>query len=601
MTERRMRFRPVILAAWIGCWMAPAATGQIIDFESYPDGTPTLDGDVIFDQYAAHGVTFQLLNRNTGAFKGHPRITEVGAPRTAFIGCFGPDTPREGQSLGRRFLTDNESLGVVGDLLITYLAPVRQASGVIIDVDWSEQWTILALDLAEQELDRQVITAPVGPNNPECNDPPAGPGESLAFSWSFDRPAADIAYILLRYTGASGNVGLAFDLFSPGALPPPLNVQAGAAPHAVCAGESVTLSGEASGGRLPYRFEWQRQTDEDTWGSFATGPTTQVVPPVNTRYRLVVTDSLDDTAISLPLTVHVCAVEVDVSQESSPGAGDFDTHLLGTIGLHVTGQTTAAYYSAGSFAGPAPVLTPNRSHLFMLAAADGLALVVVHDATAPNGGGRAEMQYDLAGCTVQLLVRDDTPGESPDHYTVELDNTRLLTLHDWNSPNTDGLALGQLVGDWSMFVQFLNVAQGGPTIGGLDSWAAYRPDGSTVALQLAEGRRIRLRARRALFPDSDLDGVLDLFDTCPGTVLGAVVDAEGCPAVLPGDCERDGDVDAEEMAALIACGSGPDIPRGDGCACSDLDQDGDVDATDFGLLQRCYSGPGVPADPDCAP
>ncbi|MEP0842594.1 MAG: FG-GAP repeat protein [Phycisphaerae bacterium] len=66
--------------------------------------------------------------------------------------------------------------------------------------------------------------------------------------------------------------------------------------------------------------------------------------------------------------------------------------------------------------------------------------------------------------------------------------------------------------------------------------------------------------------DQDLDGRGDACDQCPNTVPGAVVDAAGCPALTPGD----------------------------------FDRDGDVDMTDFGLFQRCLSGEGVPADPNCA-
>lgn len=65
--------------------------------------------------------------------------------------------------------------------------------------------------------------------------------------------------------------------------------------------------------------------------------------------------------------------------------------------------------------------------------------------------------------------------------------------------------------------------------------------------------------------DDDGDGKGNACDQCPGTVLGAEVDAAGCPALTPGD----------------------------------FDRDGDVDMTDFGLFQRCLSGDGIPADPNC--
>jgi hypothetical protein len=66
-------------------------------------------------------------------------------------------------------------------------------------------------------------------------------------------------------------------------------------------------------------------------------------------------------------------------------------------------------------------------------------------------------------------------------------------------------------------------------------------------------------------PDADNDGIPDTYDECPGTIPGATVDTRGCPPVVAGDLDRDGDVDTE----------------------------------DFAIFQRCQSGPNIPADPDC--
>ncbi len=65
--------------------------------------------------------------------------------------------------------------------------------------------------------------------------------------------------------------------------------------------------------------------------------------------------------------------------------------------------------------------------------------------------------------------------------------------------------------------------------------------------------------------DADGDGVCGDVDQCPDTIGGVSVDACGCPPFVPGD----------------------------------LDRDGDVDQDDFGIFQRCSSGPGIPGDPDC--
>jgi len=106
--------------------------------------------------------------------------------------------------------------------------------------------------------------------------------------------------------------------------------------------------------------------------------------------------------------------------------------------------------------------------------------------------------------------------------------------------------------------------------------------------------------------DSDADWVGDACDTCPGTVSGAVVDAQGCPLVIFGDFDRDGDVDGNDLKTLTSCFTGPAI-KGPPSECApatfntaDFDQDADVDQSDYGIFQQCFSGANKPADPNCA-
>jgi hypothetical protein len=72
-------------------------------------------------------------------------------------------------------------------------------------------------------------------------------------------------------------------------------------------------------------------------------------------------------------------------------------------------------------------------------------------------------------------------------------------------------------------------------------------------------------------------------------------------ALQPPDFDRDGDVDADDLAAFHACLSGAAVPHDDTPACraADFDGDGDVDLDDFGVFQRCFSGEGEPFDPSC--
>ncbi|HSW44050.1 MAG TPA: hypothetical protein VLM89_00590, partial [Phycisphaerae bacterium] len=134
---------------------------------------------------------------------------------------------------------------------------------------------------------------------------------------------------------------------------------------------------------------------------------------------------------------------------------------------------------------------------------------------------------------------------------------------------------------------------------------------------------IRVTAFYSTAPDTDTDGIIDSCDNCPAapnagqedddddsvgndcdlcadTVPGATVDAGGCPPIIPGDADRDGDVDSQDCAAFEACASGPAVPYAGQCGNWDFDLDTDVDLYDFAVFQRCFSGADLPADPDCA-
>ena len=70
---------------------------------------------------------------------------------------------------------------------------------------------------------------------------------------------------------------------------------------------------------------------------------------------------------------------------------------------------------------------------------------------------------------------------------------------------------------------------------------------------------------------------------------------------MPGDLDRDGDVDQEDFGRLQACLSGALVPQTDpACLGARIDTDGDVDAGDVALFQRCLSGAGLAGDPLCA-
>jgi streptogramin lyase len=287
---------------------------QVIDFETLPDGTPTTDEQTISDEYAPYGVTFELLDPNTGDPVGLPRIAKAGPPRTAFNGCYDFDLPDPGQGVGSTFLTDNTSIGVSTDLLIRYSPPVSRTSGVILDIDCRdnggppcEQWTISARDASDAVLDTVVLDGLAGDSRPECMYPEPGPGDGKAFTWSFDLPGQQIASVLLEYTGTPSDVGLAFDNFSIAASPGPPGVTVAGPTNEICAGHTVELLAEVSGGFAPYAYQWQEEITPGTWTDLGTDPNQLVSPTATSDYRVRVTDNSAQETTSAAYSVTVAS------------------------------------------------------------------------------------------------------------------------------------------------------------------------------------------------------------------------------------------------------------------------------------------------------
>ncbi len=189
--------------------IASPAVAELIDFETVPGvGTP-FEGLTISDQYAAtHGVTFSLLGG------GAPVVAEVGPPTTAFQGPpnhSGSDNPVPGQGIGQFFLTDDgQTVGIDPlPLVVDYDPPASEASGVILDMDVDESFTIEAFDEVGASLAVILI---------QSGDPFTGDG--IATPWNMVRPTPEIARLV--FTGdrsTPGFFGLGFDNFDARAAP----------------------------------------------------------------------------------------------------------------------------------------------------------------------------------------------------------------------------------------------------------------------------------------------------------------------------------------------------------------------------------------------
>lgn len=185
-----------------------AARCVTIDFETMPGEAP-VEGMVIRDQFrSVPGMTFALEDGS------YPHLAQVGDPTTAFLGK-GSDGPAPGQDVGSFFLTDDGVLkgSVSSPLIIDFTFPVDSASGDVLDIDYTERFSIEARDRARTVLETLVIAA---------GDPATGNG--VATRWGFGRPSADVASIRFEGTRRSGRFGLGFDNLTtcaPGREEPP--------------------------------------------------------------------------------------------------------------------------------------------------------------------------------------------------------------------------------------------------------------------------------------------------------------------------------------------------------------------------------------------
>ena len=168
-----------------------------IDFEFIPGTSPEdyLPIDTQFEE--ALGITFSLEDGTA------PQLAEVGGVTSAFEPN---DTPNPGQGIGTYFLTDDGFLTSAAEpspLIVDFSLPVDRASGVVLDIDGSETFTIQARDAADNVLEEIVI-----------NGGDDGTGDGVATTWSFSREAADVVSIRFQGVRPSGRFGLGFDNFT---------------------------------------------------------------------------------------------------------------------------------------------------------------------------------------------------------------------------------------------------------------------------------------------------------------------------------------------------------------------------------------------------
>ena len=184
----------------------------------------------------------------------------------------------------------------------------------------------------------------------------------------------------------------------------------------------------------------------------------------------------------------VSAATIRVSQESSAGAGDFDSNILGFVNSFDGGGLTAsAYYSYSSpdvssyngVSNGGPAALANTVQNFFVDTAEGLSFFAVM--SVPGGSsGSWQTHFDLSGDTVAALVADDL-GEAP---TISGGGTVIDTSNGWVTCCTDGFVFGALDGNWTLFADV-------GSFSGVSTWQVTDDGAGTVSLAIVADRRVR--------------------------------------------------------------------------------------------------------------
>ena len=110
------------------------------------------------------------------------------------------------QPIGDFFLTDESGYGNgnLGDLVIDYETPVTEASAVIMDIDWDEEWEITAYNEKGEPIDTITLS---------------GQGykyDGRPMLWKFENlPEGETIKQIVLEGADNAGFGLGFDNFSP--------------------------------------------------------------------------------------------------------------------------------------------------------------------------------------------------------------------------------------------------------------------------------------------------------------------------------------------------------------------------------------------------
>lgn len=214
---------------------------------------------------------------------------------------------------------------------------------------------------------------------------------------------------------------------------------------------------------------------------------------------------------------------IRVSQESYPGAGDWDNYVIGFVKPFETVLTSAEFYGhdGSSYGGSYITLDVKRDRthvLFALCGEERMTAIFIHDAPGDSDGGIAEMMFEYLGDEDGGAwgFRDEQggagPGGNPDEYSGDTGDFVFTSAQSWGRCCTDGLGLCDI--DGMLRVQFTNV-DGDPdteTVAGLDQWIVYSLDGTMYPLVIEEDRRVLFEVLPTCATDVNDDGFVDVSD-----------------------------------------------------------------------------------------
>lgn len=201
---RRLRFCRLAQVIAITSMLTSARStfAGVIGFETVPGvGVPDPELEIQGQFQSSEGMRFSLLDG------GAPIIVKYATPPSAFASGYStqPNVPANGQSVGEAYLADPHIVAgsTPSPIVIEFTPPVEGTSGVILDIDGLEVFTITAFDASQTPIDSLTLNA----GSP-------GAGDGLAAQWSFYHSSADIAFIQISLTSyGSGNPGYAVDNF----------------------------------------------------------------------------------------------------------------------------------------------------------------------------------------------------------------------------------------------------------------------------------------------------------------------------------------------------------------------------------------------------